>query len=325
MEDDWDLYAVVRGRAATSTSAVSSDSAAASTDLQSRSCLSSSFSTDRDESYLLCFPNPFETRDSFQDLQDLYKPFFPKTQNLSSTLPVVRDQSTLQLKQSVDGSKAPVSSLISTTAAHSSSPRTKRRKNQQKRVCHVPAEGLSSDMWSWRKYGSKPIKGSPYPRGYYRCSSSKGCLARKQVERNRSDAGMLIVTYTNEHNHPIPTHRNSLAGSTRQKPATAQTVKPSSSSSPQSTFSPADVLSPTTSFLEEGIVEQSKNEESRGACDEEEDEVGKPTDMELSDDFFEGLEEFAGTNSPDIFPDHFPATFTLPFIASNATTTAGGV
>lgn len=145
------------------------------------------------------------------------------------------------------------------------------------------------------------------------------------MERNRSDAGMLIVTYTNEHNHPIPTHRNSLAGSTRQKPATAQTVKPSSSSSPQSTFSPADVLSPTTSFLEEGIVEQSKNEESRGACDEEEDEVGEPTDMELSDDFFEGLEEFAGTNSPDIFPDHFPATFTLPFIASNATTTAGGV
>lgn len=38
------------------------------------------------------------------------------------------------------------------------------RKNQMKRVCQVPAEGLSSDMWSWRKYGQKPIKGSPYPR-----------------------------------------------------------------------------------------------------------------------------------------------------------------
>nr|GFC67060.1 WRKY transcription factor 22-like [Tanacetum cinerariifolium] len=32
-----------------------------------------------------------------------------------------------------------------------------------KRVCQVPAEGLSSDVWSWRKYGQKPIKGSPYP------------------------------------------------------------------------------------------------------------------------------------------------------------------
>lgn len=38
------------------------------------------------------------------------------------------------------------------------------RKNQMKRVCQVPAEALSSDMWSWRKYGQKPIKGSPYPR-----------------------------------------------------------------------------------------------------------------------------------------------------------------
>ena len=25
-------------------------------------------------------------------------------------------------------------------------------------------EGPSSDIWSWRKYGRKPIKGSPYPR-----------------------------------------------------------------------------------------------------------------------------------------------------------------
>ncbi|XP_058077028.1 WRKY transcription factor 22-like [Magnolia sinica] len=66
-------------------------------------------------------------------------------------------------------------------------------------------EGPPSDMWSWRKYGQKPIKGSPYPRGYYRCSTSKGCSAKKQVERCRTDGSTLIITYTSTHNHPGPT------------------------------------------------------------------------------------------------------------------------
>lgn len=52
-------------------------------------------------------------------------------------------------------------------------------------------------------------------RGYYRCSSSKGCSARKQVERSRTDPNMLVITYTSEHNHPWPIQRNALAGSTR--------------------------------------------------------------------------------------------------------------
>ncbi|KAF8413482.1 hypothetical protein HHK36_001469 [Tetracentron sinense] len=112
-----------------------------------------------------------------------------------------------------------------------SSPRNpgiKRRKSQAKKVVSIPApaaansrpggEVVPSDLWAWRKYGQKPIKGSPYPRGYYRCSSSKGCSARKQVERSRIDPNMLVITYTSEHNHPWPTQRNALAGSTRSQP-----------------------------------------------------------------------------------------------------------
>jgi hypothetical protein len=41
-------------------------------------------------------------------------------------------------------------------------------------------------------------------RGYYRCSSKKDCPASKHVERCRSDAAMLIVTYENDHNHAQP-------------------------------------------------------------------------------------------------------------------------
>jgi hypothetical protein len=36
-------------------------------------------------------------------------------------------------------------------------------------------------------------------RRYYRCSNSKECLAKKQVEKNKSDPTMFIVTYTGEH------------------------------------------------------------------------------------------------------------------------------
>ncbi|KAM0071987.1 putative transcription factor WRKY family [Helianthus debilis subsp. tardiflorus] len=71
--------------------------------------------------------------------------------------------------------------------------------------------------------------------GYYRCSSSKGCSARKQVERSRTDPNMLVITYTSEHNHPWPTQRNALAGSTRapQQPKTATETTEQQQQQPQ--------------------------------------------------------------------------------------------
>ncbi|XP_011011972.1 PREDICTED: WRKY transcription factor 6-like isoform X3 [Populus euphratica] len=120
----------------------------------------------------------------------------------------------------------------------SSGSRSVERKSQAKKVVCIPApaaansrssgEVVPSDLWAWRKYGQKPIKGSPYPRDYYRCSSSKGCSARKQVERSRNDPNMLVITYTSEHNHPWPTQRNALAGSTRSQPTKSNAASKSS-------------------------------------------------------------------------------------------------
>ncbi|XP_019170036.1 PREDICTED: probable WRKY transcription factor 65 [Ipomoea nil] len=105
-------------------------------------------------------------------------------------------------------------------ASINSPKRSSSRRAIQKRVVSVPISDVEgsklkgeisfppSDSWAWRKYGQKPIKGSPYPRGYYRCSSSKGCPAKKQVERSRVDPNMLVVTYSCEHNHPWPAARN---------------------------------------------------------------------------------------------------------------------
>ncbi|KAL0350710.1 UNVERIFIED_CONTAM: putative WRKY transcription factor 7 [Sesamum radiatum] len=92
----------------------------------------------------------------------------------------------------------------STSRCHCS----KRRKLRLKRVVRVPAISMKMadippDDYSWRKYGQKPIKGSPHPRGYYKCSSVRGCPARKHVERAVDDPTMLIVTYEGEHNHAL--------------------------------------------------------------------------------------------------------------------------
>ncbi|KAF5464354.1 hypothetical protein F2P56_014435 [Juglans regia] len=340
MEEDWDLQAVVRGCASSGATSSSSTAAAATTtasflgNFHSNSWFSDFGGVGEQAcSQLLSFPDPFEARYVSEELHELYKPFFPKPQPLSpQTSPNISPFSSL-------------SSLTASSKAQTQQPhpqhqqqlpkqsqagsgtgqRSKRRKNLLKKVCQVPAEGLSSDIWAWRKYGQKPIKGSPYPRGYYRCSSSKGCLARKQVERNRSDPGMFIVTYTAEHNHPAPTHRNSLAGSTRQKPFPNQTVPASSDDSkkPNST----KPSSPATSMEDElGLPqstttdskEESREEREDTVEDEEEDEFGI-SDVVLSDDFFVGLEGLVGPASEDCFSDHLPATFALPsWVANNA-------
>ncbi|XP_060193050.1 probable WRKY transcription factor 15 [Lycium barbarum] len=85
---------------------------------------------------------------------------------------------------------------------------SKRRKLRLKRVVRVPAismklSDIPPDDYSWRKYGQKPIKGSPHPRAYYKCSSVRGCPARKHVERAQDEPTMLIVTYEGEHNHSV--------------------------------------------------------------------------------------------------------------------------
>ncbi|WVZ11562.1 hypothetical protein V8G54_016092 [Vigna mungo] len=112
--------------------------------------LSQHFSTEQDD--LLCnFQEFSETKTVLDELEEIFKPFYHHFRNSPR-------------------------SIISKNSNH----QTNKKKQKSKRVVkHMTAADGVSDPWAWRKYGQKPIKGSPYPRSYYRCSSSKGCLARK--------------------------------------------------------------------------------------------------------------------------------------------------
>ncbi|CAA2981931.1 probable WRKY transcription factor 21 [Olea europaea subsp. europaea] len=114
------------------------------------------------------------------------------------------DQNSYQLKRRCSGRGEDGSGKCGSSGrCHCS----KKRKHRVRRSIKVPAisnklADIPPDEYSWRKYGQKPIKGSPHPRGYYKCSSMRGCPARKHVEKCLDDPSMLIVTYEGEHNHP---------------------------------------------------------------------------------------------------------------------------
>ncbi|KAG6763958.1 hypothetical protein POTOM_031408 [Populus tomentosa] len=67
---------------------------------------------------------------------------------------------------------------------------------------------LLDDGYRWRKYGQKVVKGNPYPRSYYKCTTP-GCKVRKHVERAAADPRAVITAYEGKHNHDVPAAKNS--------------------------------------------------------------------------------------------------------------------
>nr|QCV57323.1 WRKY transcription factor [Fagopyrum tataricum] len=66
----------------------------------------------------------------------------------------------------------------------------------------APVDKPADDGYNWRKYGQKQVKGSEYPRSYYRCTNSI-CPVKKKVERSKN-GHITEIIYKGQHNHDPP-------------------------------------------------------------------------------------------------------------------------
>ncbi|KAI3799343.1 hypothetical protein L1987_34636 [Smallanthus sonchifolius] len=252
MDDAWDLHAVVRSCKTVNAAPAETVNATTVEDYDDGYCNLECLAYGNESN-----PFAFPTMGSVSGgLEDVYKAGCGQL-----LLTGGETNSTAAIAVGVDGEGFCHEQLPMLTDSHSfsmhamssQSTRPRKRKNQEKKVFQLTQEQLNNDLWAWRKYGQKPIKGSPFPRNYYRCSTTKACGAKKQVERSLMDSTIFIVSYSGEHIHPLPTHRSSLAGTTRSNKFSTHIIKPplsthrSSSSSPASTSS----FSPPTSFKED--------------------------------------------------------------------------
>lgn len=78
----------------------------------------------------------------------------------------------------------------------------------------VPPTGIerpSDDGYNWRKYGQKHVKGSEFPRSYYKCTHPS-CPTKKKIERSL-DGHVTEIVYKGLHNHnkPQPSRRMGAA------------------------------------------------------------------------------------------------------------------
>ncbi|XP_044472826.1 WRKY transcription factor 44-like [Mangifera indica] len=71
-----------------------------------------------------------------------------------------------------------------------------------KALSAIAGDRPSYDGYNWRKYGQKVVKGSEYPRSYYKCTHPN-CPVKKKVERS-FDGQIAEIVYKGEHNHPKP-------------------------------------------------------------------------------------------------------------------------
>ncbi|KAF8099860.1 hypothetical protein N665_0236s0021 [Sinapis alba] len=104
------------------------------------------------------------------------------------------------------GQKRKTSDATANTIDHQEEEEEEEQRGGDSMVNGAPAE----DGYNWRKYGQKLVKGSEYPRSYYKCTNPN-CQVKKKVERSR-EGHITEIIYKGAHNHskPPPNRRSGM-------------------------------------------------------------------------------------------------------------------
>lgn len=82
---------------------------------------------------------------------------------------------------------------------------TKDSSDPKPQPCNLVVDKPADDGYNWRKYGQKQVKGSEFPRSYYKCTRAD-CPVKKKVERSL-DGQITEIIYKGQHSHARPARR----------------------------------------------------------------------------------------------------------------------
>lgn len=83
--------------------------------------------------------------------------------------------------------------------------------NNRVQQASITVDKPADDGYNWRKYGQKMVKGSEYPRSYYRCTHTN-CPVKKKVEHS-AEGQITEIIYKGKHSHEKPPNKRNKEGS----------------------------------------------------------------------------------------------------------------
>lgn len=108
----------------------------------------------------------------------------------------------LSVRELSIGNVIPNQRLSNLTTGKECSPPPDNSQEEEKGESSLALGAPAEDGYNWRKYGQKHVKGSEYPRSYYKCTNPQ-CPVKKKVERNH-EGQVTEIIYKGAHNHPKP-------------------------------------------------------------------------------------------------------------------------